>query len=95
MIRAFDSIGANLVEGDGRYTSADALHFFIIARASAREARYWLLRATVRELVTSDQSELLVKQITSSTIKLNNLIRHRRTAKSAGLVREEPETYEA
>jgi len=39
LVRACDSVGANLVEGDGRYSNMDALHFFVIARASAREAR--------------------------------------------------------
>src|SRR5690348_248812 len=49
--RAIDSVGANLVEGDGRYSYADALHFFIIARASSREAELWLNRAIKRGLV--------------------------------------------
>jgi four helix bundle protein len=39
ILRAVDSVGANLVEGDGRHSQADALHFFVIARASARETR--------------------------------------------------------
>lgn len=37
LIRSADSVGANLVEGDGRYSKADALHFFVIASGSIRE----------------------------------------------------------
>ena len=51
LCRAIDSVGANLVEGDGRYSKADALRFFIIARGSAREALYWLTRAEARGLL--------------------------------------------
>src|SRR5215469_10588496 len=55
IVRAADSVGANLVEGDGRYSEADALHFFVIARASARETKHWLRKAALRELLDQDQ----------------------------------------
>ena len=51
LIRAADSVGANLVEGDGRYGKADALHFVIIARGSARETALWIKRAQARQLI--------------------------------------------
>jgi four helix bundle protein len=95
IIRAADSVGANLVEGDGRYSDADALHFFVIARASARETRYWLERAEVRDLVTHEDADRLLKRLTSATIKLNNLIRHRRDTKKADRIRDEQTEYEA
>jgi four helix bundle protein len=44
LVRAMDSVGANLVEGDGRHSDKESLHFFSIARGSARETRYWLQR---------------------------------------------------
>ncbi|ODU52298.1 hypothetical protein ABT09_02830 [bacterium SCN 57-13] len=43
-VRAIDSVGANLVGGDGRYSDAEALHFFEFARGSAREADQMLKR---------------------------------------------------
>jgi len=95
MIRAADSVGANLVEGDGRYSDADALHFFVIARASARETRYWLERAEVRDLVSPEVAERLLKQLTNATVKLNNLIRHRRDTKKADRIRDEQTEYDA
>ena len=51
LIRAIDNVGANLVEGDGRFSGLDSIHFFVISRASAREARYWLERAIHRKLI--------------------------------------------
>lgn len=79
LIRAMDAVGANLVEGDGRYTDADALHFFVIARASAREARYWLIRAATRGLLPAELSQARIEQIVKATKLLNLLISYRRT----------------
>src|SRR4051794_40587169 len=57
LLRSADSVGANLVEGDGRYSDADALHFFTIARASARESRYWIERASHRKLISQEEAQ--------------------------------------
>src|SRR5205085_4133077 len=57
LIRASDRVGATLVEGDGRYSDADAVHFFVMARASARETRYWIRRAITRNLIGDDEGE--------------------------------------
>ncbi|HZH98402.1 MAG TPA: four helix bundle protein [Fimbriimonadaceae bacterium] len=79
LIRAIDSVGANLVEGDGRYSSADALHFFIVARGSAREARLWLERAKQRSLVSREHAEAIEDQLVRATKLLNLLINYRRS----------------
>jgi four helix bundle protein len=94
LIRAADSVGANLVEGDGRYGDADALHFFVVARASARETRYWLQRAAVRGLITSEVAGARIQEITSATRLLNILIRYRRNRSTANRVREEAAFYD-
>src|SRR5690242_7751353 len=57
LVRAADSINANLVEGDGRYGTADAIHFFVIARGSARETRLWVRRAKKRSLVPTGEAD--------------------------------------
>lgn len=88
MIRSADSVGANLVEGDGRYSDADALHFFVIARASARETRYWLTKAKKRDRIAGDLADRLIGEIEAGTQMLNGLINHRRKTKNLGLVRE-------
>jgi four helix bundle protein len=51
IIRAADSIGANLAEGSGRGTYQDNRRFVRMARASLYETRHWLRRAYKRELI--------------------------------------------
>jgi four helix bundle protein len=78
LVRACDSIGANLVEGDGRYRDADALHFLIIARASARETRYWVQRAMIRGLLEHSDGASQLAELISAAQLLNRLITYRR-----------------
>jgi four helix bundle protein len=83
LVRAADSIGANLVEGDGRYGIPDSVNFFIYARGSARETRLWIKRARRRNLLGSEADEKQ-EQIKAATQLLNNLIRYRRSVVKSG-----------
>jgi four helix bundle protein len=78
LIRAADSVGANMVEGAGRHSDPDAIRFFVIARASARETRYWLERAARRRLLTQDEAALQIEKLDNAARLLNLLIRYRR-----------------
>lgn len=91
LVTAADSVNANLVEGDGRYTIADSVRFFVIARASARETRLWIRRAAKRNLVSAEEADQKIEQLTRATKLLNLLISYRR--KSAPTVRETVATY--
>ena len=88
LVRSCDSINLNLVEGDGRYSDADAVHFFVIARGSARETRLSLRRASKRNLINPDKGKSLVDSVHSGTRLLNLLINYRRATKNRGVVRE-------
>jgi four helix bundle protein len=55
LVRAADSIGANIAEGTGRGSFQDNRRFVRTARASLYETRHWLRRAFTRGLLTSDQ----------------------------------------
>ncbi len=77
LTRAIDSVGANLVEGDGRYGDGEALHHFVIARASAREAALWFRRAQQRGLL-QDPNSGISEQLNDATRQLNSLINYRR-----------------
>ncbi len=93
LVRAMDSINLNLVEGDGRFSKADSLHFFVIARGSAREARLSLKRAQKRGLVTRDVSDRLLQELTEATKLLNALISYRRSSFQQKIVRETGASY--
>ena len=84
----------NLVEGDGRFTSADGLHFFVIARASARETRYWIERAVERNLIADQAVRAQIDALTSATQLLNRLITYRRQRKATS-IKETPTTYQS
>ncbi len=55
LVRAADSIGANIAEGSGRGTEKDNKRFVRIARGSLNETKFWLRRASVRGLIKDDQ----------------------------------------
>jgi four helix bundle protein len=95
LIRACDSVGANLVEGDGRSTDPDALRFFYTVRASAREARYWLERARERGLLSADEAAAQIAELIGATQLLNRLIAYRRASRGADRVAEPAAAYDA
>lgn len=51
IVRAADSIGANIAEGTGRGSYQDNRRFIKIARGSFYETRHWLRRAHKRNLL--------------------------------------------
>jgi len=58
LVRAADSISANLAEGHGRYHFKDRLNFCYYARGSLEETKSWLLKAIRRNLITYQKTEI-------------------------------------
>ena len=56
LVRAGDSIGANIAEGTGRGTFLDNRRFVRIARGSLNETKHWLRRSHSRGLLTTAQT---------------------------------------
>jgi four helix bundle protein len=50
LMRAADSVGANIAEAVGRWSHADQVRFLFIARGSALEVDHWIMRAQARDL---------------------------------------------
>ena len=59
LVRAADSIGANIAEGYGRGSGADNRRFVRTARGSLNETQHFLRRAYRRKLMTKAQVEML------------------------------------
>ncbi len=71
IVRAADSVGANIAEGYGRGTYADNKRFVRIARGSLYETRHFLRRAFKRGLVPEGKVEELQKVIGQLPASLN------------------------
>ena len=55
LVRAVDSISANLSEGLGRYHFKETKNFSYYSRGSLFETRTWLTKASSRKLISIDQ----------------------------------------
>jgi four helix bundle protein len=55
LVRAADSIGANIAEGSSRGSYKDNKRFVRIARGSFHEVQHWLRRAYCRKLLVEDK----------------------------------------
>jgi four helix bundle protein len=71
IVRATDSIGANLAEGSGRGTPLDNRRFVRIGRGSLNETRHWLRRAFKRQLLDETKIDLLKKLIDELAPRMN------------------------
>ena len=71
LIRAVDSIGANIAEGSGRGSFQDNRRFVRIARGSLNETKHWLRRAFVRSLITAQQVDTIKPMLDELAPRLN------------------------
>jgi four helix bundle protein len=71
IVKAADSIGANIAEGSGRGSDPELRRFLRISRGSLYETQHWLRRAYRRGLLTETQIGSLVPIVTELTPRLN------------------------
>jgi four helix bundle protein len=71
LVRAGDSIGANIAEGAGRGRFPDNRRFVRMARGSLNETKHWLRRAHKRSLLTAVQTAGLKPMIDELAPMLN------------------------
>ena len=71
LVRAADSIGANIAEGVGRGSHADNRRFVRTARCSLHETQHWLRRAFRRGLLSAEQTACLKPLVDELAPRLN------------------------
>ena len=79
MLRAVDSIGANIAEGYGRYHYKDSKKFYYNARGSLWEVKHWFLLLHKRQLITKDQFDRNIILLDLLGKKLNGFIKNLNT----------------
>ena len=75
LIKASDSIGANLAEGFGRFHYKDNQKFCYYARGSLEETKHWLRIAIKRRLVANEQLSQITPLLEELSPKLNAYIK--------------------
>ena len=74
LIKAADSIAANLSEGFGRFFYKEEKQFCYYSRGSLYETKCWLTKALNRKLIEETDFEKFLKEINNIGVKLNNYI---------------------
>lgn len=82
MIRAADSIGANIAESHGRYHYGEKIQFLLYARGSLTETQFWLRRCQQRNLMlptTCQQLDQILEELAKEINGYVNYLRNQRT----------------
>lgn len=74
LVKAVDSVAANISEGFGRYHFKDKKNFCYYSRGSLFETKTWLLKAYNRKLLNENEFQTFQKEIEILGVKLNNYI---------------------
>ena len=98
LIRAVDSIGANIAESYGRFHYGEKLKFLYYARGSLFETKYWLNRTSARDLIADEKTQGYTRQLSGLARQINafaNSLKVQRHAnsKNPNLLRETATEY--
>ncbi|WP_420388169.1 four helix bundle protein [Roseivirga sp.] len=76
LVRAADSISANIAEGYGRYFFKENRNFCYYSRGSLLETKNWLGKAYRRNLIKSDFYFSMIKELEDLHKSLNGYIKY-------------------
>ena len=74
LIKAIDSVAANLSEGFGRFFYKEEKQFCYYSRGSLFETKTWLTKASNRKLISSEDFEKFIQEVNDIGVRLNNYI---------------------
>ncbi|CAG0946495.1 hypothetical protein ANRL1_03047 [Anaerolineae bacterium] len=86
LVRAVDSIGANIAESYGRYHNDEKINHLYYARGSLYEAKFFTPRAKQREFVTEDEFNEMIGDLQMLAPKLNAYIKSKKAHKTNTLL---------
>jgi four helix bundle protein len=92
LVRAADSIGANIAEGVGRGSFQDNRRFVRTARGSLNEVKHWLRRAYRRDLLSKEQVQKIKPVIEELAPKLNAYLKSIGQVPLSGQPNKQPPT---
>jgi len=76
LVRAIDSISANIAEGFGRYSKKDKIHFYRYSFSSLKESKSWLDKSLKRKLISENQFNEINIIMEKLPKELNTLIKY-------------------
>jgi four helix bundle protein len=76
LVRAVDSISANIAEGFGRYSKKDKIKFYRYSYGSIKESLDWNEKAKVRQLITTNQYNYIFQELQKLPKSINQLIQY-------------------
>ena len=93
VVRAVDSVGANIAEAFGRFHYAEKLQLLYYARGSLFETRFWLRQAYVRNLLGEAAVKEIQAKLAPLPIGLNLFIKSIREQRADNAIHEMTEQY--
>ncbi len=75
LVRAIDSVAANLSEGFGRYFYKENKQFCYYSRGSLFETKTWIRKANNRKLIDDKTYLEILTELEKIGVKLNNYIK--------------------
>jgi four helix bundle protein len=82
LVRAADSVAANLVEGYARQTTGDSLRFYSIARGSLEETIQWLRRSVARGIMDRRCGTKLIERYLILSKSFDKFVKYHETISS-------------
>ena len=76
LVRAADSVGANIAEGYGRFFFGEYIVFLYYSRGSLKETEYWIAKAKKRGLVSESEYESIRNLLLVLPKELNSMIKN-------------------